>query len=903
MKIFNQRHASSRNLGVIALRLAAALLLAPGITLAQVPYSIDGVVPDPNCCVEFQDPVGSIAELGPINSSQTKLGVIDSAPTPMLGFTNPSSATDIATIWLDTRKDPTGDIWLYFAWERDATTGSSSISYEFQSEPADPACDYSAIDQTQPESAAETALINSCNPWSNRQAGDFMIVWDFGGGSTQIILREFNGTSFDAGVNLSTSGFAVASLNADSSRGEGAINLSDAIFDRLQRCLIFDNVIPGTITGNSDSADYKDTVLADVSSVLNISNCGVVDVRKVTQPAGEAGNFSYTLQRLGGEDIDFTPNTSATGTLVDDGDSDRLLVLPGDNYQLTEDLTGEPTFELQSIKCSRPAADTDGTTGFSVSTGETTDCVITNELLTGTITVIKEVVNGFGGTAKPADFCLALNDDENTPAFPGDNTGTQFTFAIGNQYSVSEVACGNPDTSPPGYVASLSGACGGVITARTDKTCTVTNTQQEQPQAAFTLFKNVINDNGGSVAASAWTLSAALKAGSPGTCTASGVSGTDTGSGVGGLLSVSDNIASCVYEISETGGPTAGYTAVGWSCAGDVARNGNEITIGSGGGSCTITNDDQAPSLVLVKQVTNDNGGTVQASAWTLSASGPTPIDGAGGASSGGSFSAGTYILSEFGPDHYTASGWTCTGGSQSGNAITLGLGESATCVIVNDDIQPVLTVVKSVVNDNGGVLDVGDFALFVGGVPVVSGAPNALNAGTYSLTETNLPGYQAGAWGGDCAADGTVQLTIGDNKTCTITNDDIPPELKIVKSAVEIFAMQGGQMAYSITVSNIGGGDALGVTLTDTLPPGANAAENLAPLPWVTTTPGCTVTGGGVTLTCDIGTLVKDPTPDQVESGDEASFTVDLTVTIPDDYLETAPDSPDGSGTLGSRF
>ena len=165
MKIFNQRHASSRNLGVIALRLAAALLLAPGITLAQVPYSIDGVVPDPNCCVEFQDPVGSIAELGPINSSQTKLGVIDSAPTPMLGFTNPSSATDIATIWLDTRKDPTGDIWLYFAWERDATTGSSSISYEFQSEPADPACDYSAIAQVQPASATETAMINSCNPW------------------------------------------------------------------------------------------------------------------------------------------------------------------------------------------------------------------------------------------------------------------------------------------------------------------------------------------------------------------------------------------------------------------------------------------------------------------------------------------------------------------------------------------------------------------------------------------------------------------------------------------------------------------------------------------------------------------------------------------------------------------
>ena len=29
------------------------------------------------------------------------------------------------------------------------------------------------------------------------------------------------------------------------------------------------------------------------------------------------------------------------------------------------------------------------------------------------------------------------------------------------------------------------------------------------------------------------------------------------------------------------------------------------------GGSCTITNNDVAPSLTLVKQVVNDNGGTV----------------------------------------------------------------------------------------------------------------------------------------------------------------------------------------------------------------------------------------------------------------------------------------------------
>jgi uncharacterized repeat protein (TIGR01451 family) len=888
---------------LVAVLTAAAVLIAPVNGRAQVPYNIDGVVPDANCCFEFQDPVGSVSELGPVNSSETKLGSINSASSPMLGFTNPNSATDIATIWLDTRKDQAGDIWLYFAWERDATTGSSVIAYELQSASADLACDYSGIDQVQPENTAETNLINSCNPWSNRKAGDFMIVWDFGSGATDIMLRTFDGSSFDAGVNLSAFGYAVASLSLDSSRGEGAINLTDAIFGPLQTCLIIDNVLPGTIAGNSDTADYKDTVLADIKSVLTISNCGVVNMTKATQPSGEVGNFIYTLNRLSGQDIDFTPRTSATGTLIDDGGSERLLVLPGNDYLLTEDLTGEPKFELRSILCNKPAPDTDGAAGFQIHAAETTDCVITNELLTGTITVNKHVVSGYGGTAQASDFCLALNDFENTPAFPGVETGTQFNFAIGNQYSVSEVACGNPDSSPQGYVGSFSGECSDVITARADKVCTVTNTQQPQPQAGVTLFKNVVNDNGGTVGASAWTLNAALKPGSPGTCTAGGIAGSDSGAGVGGQLSVSNGIAQCVYVLSETGGPATGYTAVGWACSGDVTLSGNEIAIGQGGGSCTVTNDDQPPMLTLVKQVINDNGGTAQPSDWTLQADGPTPISGAGSASSNGSFSAGTYSLREFGAAHYTPSGWGCQGGSQNGNTITLGIGESAVCTISNDDIQPVLTIVKNVVNDNGGVLTIGGFPLFIDGVQVVSGEPNARNAGSYTVSENNQPGYAPGAWGGDCAADGSVQLIIGDSKTCTITNDDIPPELKIIKSAVEPFVIPGSSMVFSITVSNIGGGDALNVTLTDALPPAVNPVENLAPLPWVTSTPGCSVSPDGTMLTCDIGTLAKDPTPSQVESGDESSFTVDLTAAVPADYLETAPNSPSGPGTLGSYF
>jgi uncharacterized repeat protein (TIGR01451 family) len=887
---------SNRRLAAIVLSCTAAMLSFPGLARATNPFNIDGNVPDAGCCVEFADPSGNAKELGAVNGTDTKLGVIHTAPLPMLDFTNPNSSTDIVKIWLETRKDEDEDVWLYFAWERDANTGSSVISYEFQAAAPDAACDYTGTDQIEPIDGNEANLIAGCNPWSNRQQDDFLIVWDFNGGATDIILRTFDGVAFDAGVNISGAGYAFASLNNDSSRGEGAINLTDAFFSGLDSCFNVANVIPGTVTGNSDQADYKDTVLADAGSVLTISNCGTVNISKATLPPGETGNFPYTLARSSGAYIDYTPRVSATGTLVDDGASAQVTVIPGTDYLLTEELAGEPAFQLQSILCNRPAPDTDGSNGFTVAVSETTDCVITNELLLGTVTVIKQVANEYGGTSQPSDFCLSLNDDDNTASFPGSDSGTQFTFIEGNQYSVTEVPCGNPDTSPPGYASSLSGDCTGMIEGLTDKVCTVTNTQQPQAQAALTLYKDLSNDNGGTAEKSAWTLSATLKDGAPGTCTIDGLSGSDSGSGVAGAVSASDALAQCIYVLSETGGPASGYTAGEWSCSGDFVLNGSELAVGSGGAACTITNDDDVPSLTLVKNVSNDNGGAAVASDWTLTADGPTPIAGAGGASSDGTFSAGTYSLSEDGPAGYSASAWSCVGGSQNGNAITLGLGESATCTITNDDIQPLLTVIKTVVNDNGGTMTVDDFELFVDAVQVTSGVTNGFNAGSYTVSESSRAGYTAGAWGGDCAADGTVSLAISDNKTCTITNDDLPPELKIVKTPDDAVLIPGDDAVFTITVTNIGGGDAVGVTLSDTLP---NPAS---PLTWATTTPGCVIAADGVTLSCDIGTLAKDPTPDQKESGDEASFTVTVAATISSSFFDPSA-NPGGAGSLGSNF
>jgi CSLREA domain-containing protein len=96
------------------------------------------------------------------------------------------------------------------------------------------------------------------------------------------------------------------------------------------------------------------------------------------------------------------------------------------------------------------------------------------------------------------------------------------------------------------------------------------------------------------------------------------------------------------------------------------------------------------------------------------------------------------------------------------------------------------LTVVKHVINDQGGTLGAADFNLHVrrtngadvGGSPAPgseTGRTYSLVPGTYVIREDADSRYTA-AIGGSCAANGVVALAEGQSKTCTITNDDTPP-------------------------------------------------------------------------------------------------------------------------------
>lgn len=135
------------------------------------------------------------------------------------------------------------------------------------------------------------------------------------------------------------------------------------------------------------------------------------------------------------------------------------------------------------------------------------------------------------------------------------------------------------------------------------------------------------------------------------------------------------------------------------------------------------------------------------------------------------------------------------------------------------------LTLVKTVINNNSGTKLVSDFPLFIGATAVTSGAVTTLTPGAYSVSETNLTGYTASTWGGDCNPAGSITLLDGDIKVCTITNDDnpisggggggggsspivvrVPPIISITKIPSPLTLPNGpGLVTYTYTVSNIG--------------------------------------------------------------------------------------------------
>lgn len=270
----------------------------------------------------------------------------------------------------------------------------------------------------------------------------------------------------------------------------------------------------------------------------------------------------------------------------------------------------------------------------------------------------------------------------------------------------------------------------------------------------------------------------------------------------------------------------------------NVTLNGRALAVG---GDVTMINDTisgptcAAPlaTLHVIKQVTNNSGLTSIASQFNLhvksSGSDVSGSPAAGAVSPGTSYSlaAGTYVVSEDVTTTYTQ---TFSGDCDLNGNITLASSDNKTCTITNDDVAPVvlpttstITVIKTVINDNGKTKIDTDFPLFVNTTLVITGVPNVFSApATYTVSETVDSNYTQ-SFSVDCP-NGIINLTAGVNKICIITNDDVaptptsgsnggayhtqpvPPLIDVVKVPSPLALPAGpGPVTYTYTLRNIG--------------------------------------------------------------------------------------------------
>jgi uncharacterized repeat protein (TIGR01451 family) len=436
--------------------------------------------------------------------------------------------------------------------------------------------------------------------------------------------------------------------------------------------------------------------------------------------------------------------------------------------------------------------------GLTLSVGGTSTCTLTNTAIQPKLVVIKHVVNDNGGTKTAADFMMTVTGNSATVAnFAGaESPGTTINLNEGS-YSVDEV-------SHAGYTETMSGDCSSTIAIGQTKTCTITNNDNAP---SLTLNKIVSNTHGGTAVESNWTLSAT----GPSTLSGSGAAGSAD--------VVSDSTFKAgTYALGESGSPS-GYSATDWTCTNSVTVTNSHITLANGQTTvCSITNSDVAPSLTVTKVVVNPYGTALDPSAFPLFVDSVSVTSGVATTQ----FNAGNHTVTETQHTGYTLTGVSgnCTQNQQGVIGLTLSVGGTSTCTLTNTAIQPKLTVIKHVINDNSGTSTASDFTMTVTGnsatVANFAGAESPgtnvnLNEGSYAVDEVSHVGYTETK-----SADCTGTIAIGQTKTCTITNNDIAhPAIHIVKSGPAT-AHEGDIVTYTFTVTNTGDTNLSGVTVND---------------------------------------------------------------------------------------
>jgi hypothetical protein len=444
------------------------------------------------------------------NSSDTSFagGTKQDTNCPSVGTGKPPNKDDLKRIYLSSKTLPSnGHTFLDLAWVRipqNTTSSSAHVGFEFNQ--------------------GSTACPAGSDGLVQRTAGDILIVYDFEGGSSPVVLtlRKWvtaaNATCevgsskppcWGVAQNLTTGGFAEGAVNAgtpvqdaltppalssttgtsiteglgDTEFGEAGIDLTAAGVIPANSCASFGKAYAvSRSSGNSGQAQMKDLV---GPANFSITNCASVIIRKQTSPDEDPNttNFGYTTN------VTTNPATTTSPfTLQDDGVKTIQNVVQGSGKTVTED-DPSPGYALTSIDCSAstvPAANrsTNTTTRavtFSIAGGETLDCTFTNTKQTGALLINKNSTKT-GEAVTNAGAVFSYNSSSVTDNGAGDADSDVGVVCVSGLNTGSYTV--NETTPPDGY--------GGA--SETDQTATVVAgsncTDNLPPGSAVVTFTN-----------------------------------------------------------------------------------------------------------------------------------------------------------------------------------------------------------------------------------------------------------------------------------------------------------------------------------------------------------------------------------------------------------------------------
>ncbi len=561
-----------------------------------------------------------------------------------------------------------------------------------------------------------------------------------------------------------------------------------------------------TITGRSVA---KGSVV--ICTFTNTRKTGSLEMKKVVSPNDPSANWNFAVTgptayscSIAGSGTCGTKNVfTGSYSIAETAGSGTSLGDYGTSWACTVNGTAGPSGSGTTIS------------GLTVNKSDAVVCTFTNSQNQATLIVKKMIVNDNGGAKGFADFSFVVNG------------GSPVIFEADGQNEISV----NPGlytvTEPAvtGYTTTYNNCSNISIPPGGTATCTITN--NDQP-GTLIVKKVLVNDNGGSKAVNDFSFS--VNGGSAITFEADGQNDLLVNAGT--------------YSVVET--PMDGYSTTYNNCSNVVIPNGGSAT-------CTITNNDQAATLIVIKNVINDNGGAKTAGDFTMSVGGtkPNPASFPGQEDPGTTVTldAGSYNVTEAGPSGYTASYSTdCTG--------TIAVGQTKTCTVTNNDQPGTLIVKKVVVNDNGGSLKPENFTFSVNsGTPVAFEADGQNNltvdAGKYTVTEPLVAGYSTTYE--NCT---DVVVPNGGSATCTITNNDQAATLHVVKVVVND---NGGTKAFTDFSFSVNDGSAVAFEVDGqndlSVPAGTYNIKETAAAGYTTTYNNCSnvVIPNGGDATCTI--------------------------------------------------